>query len=149
MDPITKAQWADYKGKQRWDVLVALRGPDLKGSEVLKWFTTAVIRHRMSTAERVGGTVNHQLGFVVIPSGYGYSYDSNSKFDASHFLEHVHVAANHLGIPVVGVPNDLFKSLVEASSISTAIKKLLKWEGMVNYPEAQAELKSQVPSEEP
>jgi len=96
--PLTEAEWTAMNGKARWDSIVGLRGPDLVGSGILKWFTSSVIRHKMSGIMRVGGLVNQTLPFVVLPSGYDNSR-KRANFDASHFIGHVSEAAEWLGIP--------------------------------------------------
>lgn len=69
MVPLTATQWESFTPKQKWDVIVALRGPDTHNSETMKWFTTAVIRGKMRKVMRVGGMVNPDLNLIIIPSG--------------------------------------------------------------------------------
>lgn len=67
--PITQKEWDALSPKQKWDSIVGLRGPDVSPSDVIKWFTTSVIRARLSGVMRVGGQVNQDLNLVIIPSG--------------------------------------------------------------------------------
>lgn len=69
LTPFSEAEWNRLTPKQQWDTIVALRGPDFRGSETVKWYTTSVIRGKMRKILRVGGTVNTDLNLVVIPSG--------------------------------------------------------------------------------
>lgn len=72
MKPIDKAFWDHLSEKQKWDSIVGLRGPDLGPSGSIKWFTTSVIRHRLSGVMRVGGQVNPDLNAIVVPIGGVY-----------------------------------------------------------------------------
>jgi len=107
--PLTEAEWASMEGKARWDSIVALRGPDMKGSDVLKWFTSSVIRGRLREVMRVGGLVNTSLPFVVLPTG-GFHFDG--RFDSAHFIGHIYEAANWLHIPVVYVTAAPYQAIV-------------------------------------
>src|SRR3990167_9321895 len=50
----TKERWdLELNDKGKWDVMVAMRGPDSNYGETLKWFTTSVIRGRCRRAFRV------------------------------------------------------------------------------------------------
>lgn len=69
MKPIDASYWAGLTEKQKWDSIVGLRGPDLGPSSTIKWFTTSVIRARLSGVMRVGGQVNPDLNAVVVPYG--------------------------------------------------------------------------------
>jgi hypothetical protein len=99
LPPLVQDDWDKLPPKAKWDSIVALRGPDLKNSETLKWFTTSVIRHRLSGVMRVGGLVNSSLPFMVVPS-YSPS-NKGSEFSLEHFLGHVTEAASWLSIPMV------------------------------------------------
>lgn len=105
--PLTSEEWDHMGGKARWDAIVALRGPDLVNSGVLKWFTTSVIRHRLSAVMRVGGMVNTQLPCVVLAHG-GFGLPSKASFDLEHFRNHIHEAADWLKIPIVWTPEDIW-----------------------------------------
>jgi hypothetical protein len=126
-ETLTPDQWSSLSEKAKWDSIVALRGPDLINSEGLKWFTSSVIRHRLSKVMRVGGLVNQHLGFVVLPDG-GYSTAETKPFDIGHFLNHVQEAACWLGIPVVYVAQETFGLLLKRgySSRAEVLKEVLK-----------------------
>lgn len=96
--PISKEKWDSFLGKQQWDVMCALRGPDCDDemSTRLKWFSTSVIRGYMRDCIRVGGAVNREDGQVTLPLKF-----SASPFWFSHFLSHIKDAAAVLEIPVV------------------------------------------------
>lgn len=67
---ISKDRWEGLSPKEKWDVIVALRGPDCPHSDSIKWFTTSVIRHTVSKVMRVGGLINYAgPKFVVVPVG--------------------------------------------------------------------------------
>lgn len=117
-ETLSKEAWERMEGKARWDSIVALRGPDLTGSEALKWFTSSVIRHRLSSVMRVGGLINSQLGFVVLPIGCCMA-SPDSRFDLSHFLNHVHEAAAWLGVPVVWTSEENYKILLSSTGWSS------------------------------
>jgi hypothetical protein len=102
---VTKAWWEELEGKPKWDIQVALRGPDCHNSEGIKWFTTSVIRGMMSKAIRTGGTVNTDLKLVIIPVQTDYSKRlPKSDWNYEHFFEHVATAAHWLGLPLLAVP---------------------------------------------
>lgn len=112
--PMTSEEWDALSPKGKWDSIVALRGPDLVGSDVLKWFTTSIIRHRLSSVMRVGGMVNNKLPFVVLCSEgpVGISPRAKAAFDMSHFYGHIYEASQWLGIPVVSCSPDTWKGIV-------------------------------------
>ena len=103
-------RWGRLSGKQQWDILVALRGPDCGNSEIIKWFTTAVIRGEMSPVMRVGGTVNTDLKAVVLPEKFQSPYIAPAKegmpWNSGHFFQHVTEAATILGLPLVVVKQE-------------------------------------------
>lgn len=122
MEPISKSTWEEMGGKAKWDSIVALRGPDLKGSELLKMFTTSVIRHRLSGVMRVGGQIS-QLGCIVVPNG---AIIKSDKFDDQHFFAHVREAAYHLAIPIVSMEASVYKAAMDTGSTSEACKVFLR-----------------------
>lgn len=69
LKPFTSEEWARLTPKQQWDTIVALRGPDLRGSDSAKWYSTSVIRGKMRGILRVGGMVNTDLNLMILPSG--------------------------------------------------------------------------------
>lgn len=87
-------RWEKLSPKQRWDILVALRGPD-QSSSLLKWFTSAVIRHAMQDVlvkiigKGAGGMINDSLNAVVLPEwsrvykekGVGHRYEEVQEGD--------------------------------------------------------------------
>lgn len=102
--PLQKSEWEQFEGKARWDIMSALRGPDFR-SLTLKWFATSVIRGKMQEVIRVGGVVNEDLPFLILPtpnaSGFG-------KFEVNHWRSHVIEAANWLGMRYYLSPANLF-----------------------------------------
>lgn len=133
--PLTQAEWDHFHDKAKWDSIVALRGPDLVGSQNLKYFTTSVIRWRMSGVLQTGphGLINDRVPFVIIPSvdrrlGRG-------EFDFHHFLSHVGEAAGYLHIPTCHAPSDALDIMMAPTNgTSAAIAKLA---GIVGSPFAE------------
>lgn len=99
--PFEPDKWDSLTEKQRWDCLVALRGPDLSTySEAVKWFSTSVIRGKLANCFRVGGLVNRDFNLIITPGDkVGWKH-----FNASHFFGHVCEAADILGIPRISIP---------------------------------------------
>ena len=135
---MTKTQWAELCGKQQWDVLVSLRGPDCRHSENIKWFTTAVIRWAMHTVMRVGGTLNPDLKMIVVSSTpdvsvYGAGISSVMRWDPVHFFNHVYTAAQVLEIPVYTIPSGIYMlAVAEPSHPHLAVLKM--YEGLSKLP---------------
>lgn len=133
---MTKEDWKSLTKKQQWDVIVSLRGPDIRRSEVIKSFTTGVIRYGMSNLMRVGGQLS-TLGFVVIPNDSVFKKpekaDSGSIWpDLNHFAQHTYEAAEIIGIPIISVPGPIWEKMVLASNDHNA--KVLFLEYMKDNP---------------
>ena len=118
---MTKPQWEGLNGKQRWDVIVSLRGPDCQHSDSIKWVTTSVIRWALHTVMRVGGTLNEDLRAIIIPSD-PWSLEKEARqchpsrvmcWSPQHFFQHIQEAAQVCNVPVVTVPNGVFLKAVE------------------------------------
>jgi hypothetical protein len=124
LEPLTQEKWDKMEGKARWDSIVALRGPDLVGSDTLKWFTSSVIRWRLSHIMRVGGLVNNTLGFVLLPSG-GWAGKNVAPFDISHFLGHIHEAADWLEVPIVWCSQATFELTLQQSKWGSSQEAVL------------------------
>jgi hypothetical protein len=122
MEPISKTTWDALPGKGKWDSVVALRGPDLKGSDLVKMFTTSVVRHRLSGVMRVGGLVSH-VGCVIVPSAALYKTD---KFDDQHYFQHVREAANWLEIPIAMSDAATYKAALDSGSVHAAADIFLR-----------------------
>lgn len=117
--PITDETWSGLSPKQKWDIRVAMRGPDCQ-SKLLKHFTTAILRHACREAFRVGGDIVSECPALIVPDvpfrltiGIG---GSGFRFQASHFLGHVTEAAEILGLPKVCIPNDLWLQVFSENS---------------------------------
>jgi hypothetical protein len=110
VEPISQSAWDQMEGKARWDSIVALRGPDLRNSDTLKWFTTSVIRYKLHQIMRVGGMVNDRLPFVVLPKMHG---KDAGNFSASHFIGHINEAACWLNIPRVHVGPEIWAKMLD------------------------------------
>lgn len=123
LEVLSESEWAAFSGKARWDSIVALRGPDLVNSDTLKYFTTSVIRYRLSGVMRVGGMVNRQLPFVVLPEGL--SKCPKSGFDVTHFYHHIEQAAEWLTIPIVRCSEAIWAKMFTGDSYF-AIMPLLR-----------------------
>lgn len=120
---MTKEAWKLLSKKSQWDILVGLRGPDIRNSEVVKNFTTGVIRRAMSTVIRVGGQLS-DLNFVVIPTGPVFK---GEMVDLDHFALHTREAAENLGVPVVWVEGPIWENLVYFPSRTGSMKALYKY----------------------
>ena len=130
MPIMSPAKWASLSEKSRWDVMVALRGPDCKGNrELIKWFSTAAIRGALTKVmpskvptERVGGLINADLGLVIIPSDIPRS----CEWGARHFFDHVQEATGILGLYMVILPYEVWDPLMQGSSgITSVVKQVL------------------------
>lgn len=133
---MTKEKWKELTGKEQWDCIVALRGPDCQNPRTIKWFSTAVIRGAMSSIMRVGGDVNEDLKTVFIPwnglleaeqaamRGGGQSPLLTSCL--SHWTQHVAEAASVLGLKTVYIPFQEWRGLMEQGRSMAAVG-LVKW----------------------
>jgi hypothetical protein len=109
LERLSQEKWDAMDPKAKWDSIVALRGPDLTRPDLLKWFTTSVIRYRLGGVMRTGGLINDRLPFVVLtanPKDIG-------QFCLTHFMGHVYEAAAYLGIPTVYVSDKMWKVILE------------------------------------
>lgn len=104
---MTKEKWDDLSDKARWDIMVAMRGPDLHSSDVVKWFSTSVLRGQMKDVYRVGGLVNSYLSFIILPSDS--TIVEGAYFDSQHFCEHVQTAANWMGVGVMKIKSSTYR----------------------------------------
>ena len=109
--PLTKEEFNAMDPKAKWDSIVGLRGPDLKHSDNLKWFTSSVIRHKLSAVMRVGGMVNTTIPFVVLPT----TPTDVGEFSATHFCGHILEAAQWLNIPILYVSNKVWTKILDES----------------------------------
>lgn len=72
MTPISLEKWQKFSAKQKWDILVTLRGPDQREGAI-KWFTTSVIRHMMENVlialigKSAGGMINSTFPAIILP----------------------------------------------------------------------------------
>lgn len=122
--PLSIREWNALSPKAQWDVISALRGPDLlityplpldryafwgvrEGSNpppidvtvAVKYHTTAVIRAKMREVLRVGGMVNEHSTCITLPVHWSWPH---------HFPQHVRDAARHLRIVVRCCPVEDF-----------------------------------------
>ncbi len=124
--PCSKEFWKALTSKQRWDVLTAMRGPDLKPGCGLKWFTTAVLRLVTRDVLRQDGTsaqINGQIPWVTVsPSGLPSGFMVG--FEYKHFAQHVIDAANILKVPVVNVDHWTMMKMMSTGSVGGSVKVL-------------------------
>jgi len=113
MVPLTPIEWAMFTPKQQWDVIVALRGPDCKHPEVIKWYGTSVIRGKLRKVMRVGGMINQDLNLIVLPDPLTIA--SGGLFDGYHFFTHLQEAAEILNIPTAYVGTVEYSSVLSGS----------------------------------
>lgn len=132
MDPISQEEWKRFNDKAQWDIITALRGPDINSSDTIKHFTTGVIRYRMINVTATHGSVNGDLGVVVLPDHipsyheegidlgwrgrpvekdkHKAKYPHIAFWSAEHFLQHVREAAEYLHIPIVWCPGKVWEA---------------------------------------
>lgn len=124
---LTKPIWDSLNDKAQWDIKAALRGPDCYNSEPIKWFTTAVIRWACKNFFRVGGLVNHEINFVVLPIGVVTVnlFSGKESWNYHHFIQHTSEAASWLDIPIVYVTIDSWLRAVLTQSNAECAKVLL------------------------
>ena len=128
---MTKTQWGALSEKAKWDIKVALRGPDSSYGETLKWFTTSVIRGQMRDIFRVGGLVNHDLSLVIVPGGRSekvdrlYSEIEHYAWNYHHFIDHISTAAEHLGVPIMRIEPDLWHKVMSSPRATLAAEEIL------------------------
>lgn len=129
---MTKEKWEELSPKARWDVLVALRGPDCVHSDRVKWFTASVIRAEMQKVIRVGGLVNNtKPGFIIVGGGY-LDKEFNPEhpqllWDYHHYFSHQEEAANILGLHTFSVPLKEYLSILNLHGSTGALKEFWKY----------------------
>jgi hypothetical protein len=152
--PLTPDEWEGFTPKQKWDVLSALRGPDVNRSRLIKWFSTSVIRGRMREVIRVGGLVNTDLNLVILPTGMSWVsgdkplvpymdeeeqvrpeyepffkrirwHQAQRKWDGHHFFTHTFEAAEILDIPIVTVPSKAYAESMDMTLSEQAVTMLV------------------------
>lgn len=122
---LTRDKWAGMIGKAQWDCQVALRGPDIAHSSLLKHFTTNVIRAELTPVMRVGGSINRAMRLVILPADpLSLLGNRCTPFtpDLSHFISHVREAAMWLNIPIVAIPSDKWVEGMTRGSILDALR---------------------------
>ena len=122
---MTKEKWEKLTTKAQWDIQAAFRGPDLKSSNLVKWWTTSVIRGQMKNVTRVGGLVNDNLPMVIVPQDWKV-VSEQGHFDSYHFLEHVMTAAQYLYIPIASLPGDWWRECVWMNRYGESARAFLK-----------------------
>ncbi len=132
MTPLTPSEWDLIQGKARWDVLVALRGPDARQSDVPKWFSSSVIRGKLRDVMRVGGMINTDLNLVVLVGsslkgviGGMKSIPPVAQWDAEHFCGHIQEAAEILGIPCAFLPPEMYVDVMSSPTWRVAAEKMV------------------------
>jgi hypothetical protein len=113
---LEKAHWKNYEGKAQWDCQVALRGADF-ASETMKYYSTSVIRHKLSGVMRVGGLVNAQFNFILLPGRDAIKWHLTlyPGFNVTHWAEHVYEAAQILSIPVIHLTAAAWAAVVKGT----------------------------------
>jgi len=140
---ISKDRWYnELSEKNRWDVMVAMRGPDSQfpnSNYVLKYFTTAVIRGEVWEILRCAGgsaLYNTDDRYIILPDGDLYPpdlFDNNPEqslqwrygFNLDHFVKHIEKARVVLDIPTFYVPTHIWLIMMEHPGIKGAVKFLL------------------------
>lgn len=123
---LTKDFWNNLTDKARWDIMVAMRGPDSNYGETLKWYTTSVLRGRVRKIYRVGGTVNSDLKLVVLPESFHYSPSSKRGWNCTHFLEHIRDAATWMNLPILYINTEVWHRVMSTMSVVNAGVTILK-----------------------
>lgn len=133
---ISKDRWYnELSEKNRWDVMVAMRGPDSQfpnSNYVLKYFTTAVIRGEVWEILRCAGgsaLYNTEDRYIILPDeseGWPAIGTSNPYgFSFEHFIKHIEKARYVLDIPTFYIPPSMWLVVMEYKSIKGAVKYLL------------------------
>lgn len=91
-------RWEALSGKERWDAITGLRGPDMEPSQRLKWITASVIRHHLKDVMRVGGLVNNFMTCIIVPRAS--EFEIYEGFNYRHYIGHITDSAAVLQIPV-------------------------------------------------
>ena len=137
---MTKKEWNALSDKAKWDIKVAMRGPDSYFGETLKWFTTSVLRGHVSKVFRVGGTVNSDLQLVILPSSSPGKVLVRPNinvwsWNAGHFIQHIRDAAGWMNIPVLNIPESVWFTVMKYESSTQAAKEILNYlHEHVTYP---------------
>jgi len=138
MTPITKEEWANFNHKMQWDIITALRGPDIRDSHTMKYYTTGVIRFRMNQITSTHGSVTPDLGVVVLPDPFPHYHEEGLElswrgralepekaqyphiafWSPEHFLQHVAEAAQYLSIPIVWCPMEVWEEAMGLGIVS-------------------------------
>ena len=114
MSTLTKEKWDSFSGKSRWDIMTALRGPDVHNPGTIKWYTSAVIRGAVRRVIQIGdggAMKNTKLKLVILPDEQGMEIYGNlgpTGWNAMHFVEHINEAATRLTIPILWIPEQLW-----------------------------------------
>ena len=137
LNQLSPEKWETFSGKGKWDVLVAMRGPDTYDNrDAIKWTTSSVLRYVMAKAIRTGGVINEGLPFVVIPAPAATMKKSGGLlipdwrfFNGEHFFGHVQEAADLCGVPVKWMDKDEWvRRIPETSrSLHHLNIELLEW----------------------
>src|SRR3990167_7782282 len=126
---MTREEWDQLSDKAQWDIKVAMRGPDSNYGEVLKWYTTAVIRGQVRYAFRVGGLYNTDLKLVVVPAGARAREEKSLKpfekagavaWNWHHFTDHIITAARWLNVPRLYVTHDIWHAAMQIGTAKQA-----------------------------
>lgn len=129
MSTITRETWDGLPDKAKWDVKVAMRGPDRHHSDVLKWFTTSVLRGHVREVFRVGGLVNNKFKHVYVGIGRTSFTEETRKeleqWNYNHFHSHITEAACWLNLPVVAVDLNVFIKAMNQETPMAAAKVIL------------------------
>lgn len=124
LEPLPKEEWKKFTGKMQWDCVVALRGPDYCLGDNLKWWTSSVIRYRMSNILRVGGMIHPGPRFILVPDSTVFG--QLGAFDMGHFRQHQLEAACILDIAVFMVGAKSVEWLLKNCPSDTLPTELLK-----------------------
>jgi len=136
---MTQSEWDNLPEKARWDIIAALRGPDVIHSDNIKWFGTSVIRAKMIDLTNTHGLVNKTLDLILIPSDQRLLSKEELKtyteaklptdmlVDGNHFFNHLITAAQWLHIPIVSVEGKVYREAVREGSRLKALHRVIEW----------------------
>lgn len=136
---MTQIEWDKLPEKARWDIISALRGPDVVHSDNIKWFGTSVIRAKMITLTNTHGLVNNSLNLILVPSDHRLLSKEELKtytdaklptdmlVDGNHFFNHLITAAQWLKIPLIPIEGKVYREAMREESRLKALHKVIEW----------------------
>jgi hypothetical protein len=120
---MTKDLWETLSGKERWDLMVAMRGPDVDNSQIslrIKTLTTAVLRGVMQDVYRVGGTIGKPKS-IVVPEDVHKSLFPGALHFFGHIYDAAHILTSYDLLKTETVPSGIYKDYIVSGLTSDLI----------------------------